>query len=55
MLAKEAKINLSKTSKAAGQIAKMTELFDAKISSLTVERKLKAIPEALERRGKTPD
>ena len=55
-LAKNAGIEVSQPSKASGQIeALTTEALGIRIPARTVENHLKAIPDALERRGKTSD
>lgn len=50
--AKEAKIDISRPSKAAGLIEDMTQLLGAPVAKRTIEEKLKLINDALERRGK---
>ena len=55
-LAKTAGIDVSQPSKASGQIEALTiEVLRIRIPARTVENHLKAIPDALERRGKTSD
>ena len=55
-LAENAGIDLSQPSKASGQIeALTTQALGIRIPARTVENHLKAIPDALERRGKTSD
>jgi hypothetical protein len=54
-LAKAAEIDISRPSKAAGQIEALTIEHQARVSARTVEEKLKRIPDALERRAKTSD
>ena len=55
-LAKTAEIDVSQPSKAGGQIeALTTRALGIRIPARTVENHLKAIPDALERRGKTSD
>ena len=55
-LAKTAGIDVSQPSKASGQIEAMTiQALGIRIPARTVENHLKAIPDALERRGKTSD
>ena len=55
-LAKTAGIDVSQPSKASGQIEAMTtQALNIRIPARTVENHLKAIPDALERRGKTSD
>ena len=55
-LAKTAGIDVSQPSKASGQIeALTTQTLGTRIPARTVENHLKAIPDALERRGKTSD
>lgn len=55
-LAKAAGIDLSQPSKASGQIeALTTELLGIRIPARTVENHLKAVPDALERRGRSSD
>ena len=55
-LAKTAEIDVSQPSKAGGQIEALTiEVLRIRIPARTVENHLKAIPDALERRGKTSD
>jgi len=51
-LAKEAKIDLSKPSKAGEQIANLTEFMGASVDHATIEQKIKQIPNALESRAK---
>ena len=51
-LAKEAKIDLSKPSKAGEAIAHLTELIGAPVDHSTIEQKIKQIYAALERRAK---
>lgn len=51
-LAIEAKIDITKTSKAGELIANMTDILGASISATTIENKLKEIPNALESRAK---
>ena len=54
--AKTAGIDVSQPSKASGQIEAMTtQALNIRIPARTVENHLKAIPDALERRGKTSD
>jgi hypothetical protein len=52
-LAKHAKIDVSKCSKAGQAIEAMTTDIDTKVPARTIEEHLKRIPDALERRGKT--
>ena len=52
-LAKDAKIDLSKPSKAAAAIETMTEQMGARIPARTAEEHIKRISDALEKRGKT--
>ena len=55
-LAKTAGIDVSQPSKAGGQIEVLTtQALNIRIPARTVENHLKAIPDALERRGKTSD
>ena len=55
-LAENAGIDVSQPSKASGQIeALTTRALGIRIPARTVENHLKAIPDALERRGKTSD
>ena len=55
-LAKTAEIDVSQPSKAGGQIEALTSrALGIRIPARTVENHLKAIPDALERRGKTSD
>lgn len=51
-LAKEAKIDITKTSKSAELIEDMTQLLGSPIGATTIETHLKKIPEALESRAK---
>lgn len=51
-LAKEAKVDISKTSKAGDLIANMTQLIGAPVGATTIETHLKKIPQALENRAK---
>ena len=51
-LAKDAGLDLSRTSKAADLVASMTQEMGAPISSSAIESKLKLIPQALENRTK---
>lgn len=51
-LAKEAKIDLTKPSKAGENIAHLTELIGAAVDHSTIEQKIKQIPNALESRNK---
>lgn len=51
-LAKEAKIDYSKPSKAATQIEAMTEKLGARVDHATIENKIKMIDDAIESRGK---
>lgn len=51
-LAKEAKVDISKTSKAGESIANITQILGVPISATTIENKLKEIPQALENRAK---
>lgn len=52
-LAKEAKIDVSKPSKAAESIADMTQRLGAPVAKRTIEEKLKLIDDALESRAKS--
>jgi hypothetical protein len=52
-LAKEAKIDISKPSKAAGSIETLTDQLGAPVAKRTIEEHLKRIPDALERRAKS--
>ena len=55
-LVKTAEIDVSQPSKASEQIEALTiEALGIRIPARTVENHLKAIPDALERRGKTSD
>lgn len=51
-LAKEAKIDIFKPSKAGDLIAKMTQQLGTSVGATTIERHLKNIPQALENRTK---
>ncbi len=51
-LAKEAKIDLSKPSKAGEQIANLTERFGTPVDHSTIEQKIKQIADAIESRAK---
>lgn len=51
-LAKEAKLDIAKPSKAGELIANMTALLGVSVSATTIENKLKEIPKALESRAK---
>jgi hypothetical protein len=53
-LAKQANIDWSRPSKAAELVDKLTTEMGARIPAWTAEEHLKRIPDALERRGKTP-
>ena len=51
-LAKEAKVDITKTSKAGELIASMTQQLGSSIGATTIETHLKKIPQALENRAK---
>jgi hypothetical protein len=51
-LAKEAKIDLTKLSKAGEHIANLTELIGAAVDHSTIEQKIKLIRNAIESRNK---
>jgi hypothetical protein len=51
-LAKEAKIEISKPSKAAIQIEELTEKMGVRVDHTTIESKIKLIDDALESRAK---
>ena len=51
-LAKEAKVDIAKISKAGQQIENMTQLIGARIGATTIETHLKKISQALENRAK---
>lgn len=51
-LAKEAKVDITKTSKAGDLISNMTQLFGAPVGATTIETHLKKIPQALLSRAK---
>ncbi len=51
-LAKEAKLDINKTSKTSELIASMTQILGSPIGATTIENKLKEIPQALENRAK---
>jgi hypothetical protein len=51
-LAKEAKVDIAKTSKAGEYIANLTQLIGATVGATTIETHLKKIPHALENRAK---
>lgn len=53
LLAEEARIDISKPSKAAATILKLAETQGINIAQRTIEEHLKKIPDALEKRGKT--
>ncbi len=52
LLAEEARIDISKPSKAAATILKLAETQGINIAQRTIEEHLKKIPDALEKRGK---
>lgn len=52
LLAEEARIDISKPSKAAATILKLAETQGINIAQRTIEEHLKKIPDALQRRGK---
>jgi hypothetical protein len=52
-LAQEAGIDISKPSKAADSIEKLTETLGARVSARTIEDHLKRIPDAIERKAKS--
>ena len=51
-LAREYKVNITKTSKAGDLIANLTQILGVPIGATTIERHLKQIPQALENRAK---
>lgn len=53
LLAEEAKIDISKPSKAASTLVSLAETKGIQIAQRTIEEHLKKIPDALEKRGRT--